>query len=619
MNNEYIDFKFGSYWASEFHLVVVSSSDRYSPPMFGNIDSNIVSVVGKRGVYKYPTQIKEKIFTIKIAYDNVPVEYISIIQKWLDPTKVQKLTFSDEPFKFYYACLNSDPEFTYLPFLDGYTQVGSDYYQNGVIKGEGTLTFVCIDNYGYSEFSNFSNNNPISVDNESEAEYAESITELTNYINLSTMQNLNVGDIANLNWEDEGLNLEEASISYEDKFDIAARALDSLYNRSTFNAAHNSPTTEADGHLIYKPWVKMSGLVNGEEAYQNFYKSLDIVTSSTTYPIWPMIGRLFFDNVFQCSDWTALSSGEDFEGLSDFSGFTLHLWTETASEENPGWQVFDGNNSTSGLVSASDHSFILTIGQDVMITKFKVIAGEQTNDVFNIYAGDTLIWSGSISTEGTDITISAPIRTPIYRFNWTTSSHLVKEIQVVEYATGGGSADLHLLNSGSEKANLTISMDLPILNSGKVININIAPLYLEQQSSTYVPYNRIGWGFFGPGTTLQIGYFGNYKPYTDFITAHPQGVFKLLIDGELGEILVIDTNTNDKVNLSRFNLGQNTLQLETNNFIDYTKPFPENRYTLLLKDTALRRTRFNRLTMTSTDDTITYFANVNLNWKHTYL
>ena len=78
MYKEYIDFKFGDKWASEFNLVAVTASDRYTPPTYGSINSNTSTVAGKRGVYKWKTQYSEKIFTVNIAYDNLSARDISI-------------------------------------------------------------------------------------------------------------------------------------------------------------------------------------------------------------------------------------------------------------------------------------------------------------------------------------------------------------------------------------------------------------------------------------------------------------------------------------------------------------------------------------------------------------
>lgn len=189
MYKEYIDIKFGDKWASEFNLVVVSTGDRYTPPVYGSINSNTSTVAGKRGVYKWKTQYNEKIFTVNIAYDNLSVRDISKIKAWLNPSKIQKLTFSDEPHIFYYACLNTDPKFEYLPFLEGENQVDGKTVVKGVYKGELTLEFNAIDGVGYSTYSNYD-----SVEIEpgieySNSEYNDSIMPWVQSSNL-----LNLGD-----------------------------------------------------------------------------------------------------------------------------------------------------------------------------------------------------------------------------------------------------------------------------------------------------------------------------------------------------------------------------------------------------------------------------------------
>ena len=189
MYKEYIDIKFGDKWASEFNLVVVSTGDRYTPPVYGSINSNTSTVAGKRGVYKWKTQYNEKIFTVNIAYDNLSVRDISKIKAWLNPSKIQKLTFSDEPHIFYYACLNTDPKFEYLPFLEGENQVDGKTVVKGIYKGELTLEFNAIDGVGYSTYSNYD-----SVEIEpgieySNSEYNDSIMPWVQSSNL-----LNLGD-----------------------------------------------------------------------------------------------------------------------------------------------------------------------------------------------------------------------------------------------------------------------------------------------------------------------------------------------------------------------------------------------------------------------------------------
>lgn len=155
MQNDYIDFKFGDHWASEFNLLAVSSSDRYTPPVYGSVNPNIATIMGKKGVYKWKTQVNEKIFNINIAFDSVTIAQLNQIKQWLQPNKIQKLIFSEEPYKYYWAALNAEIDFSHLPFIEGEKQVGERTIIEGVYKGEMVISFVCIDNDGYSTEGTF--------------------------------------------------------------------------------------------------------------------------------------------------------------------------------------------------------------------------------------------------------------------------------------------------------------------------------------------------------------------------------------------------------------------------------------------------------------------------------
>lgn len=155
MQNDYIDFKFGDHWASEFNLLAVSSSDRYTPPIYGSVNPNIATIMGKKGVYKWKTQVNEKIFNISIAFDSVTIAQLNQIKQWLQPNKIQKLIFSEEPYKYYWAALNAEIDFSHLPFVEGEKQVGERTIIEGVYKGEMVISFVCIDNDGYSTEGTF--------------------------------------------------------------------------------------------------------------------------------------------------------------------------------------------------------------------------------------------------------------------------------------------------------------------------------------------------------------------------------------------------------------------------------------------------------------------------------
>lgn len=164
---DFIDFQFDGKWASEMNLKAVSSGDRYSPPMFGSVNPNIATMVGKEGIYKWNTQIGEKIFNISVAYDNITMEDLRKIAEWLNPFTIGKLVFKEQPYKYYWASLNSEPQISYVPFKTEEKEINGVKFKQGIFKGELSLSFVCISNYGYSDWSSF----------EEEFEYQETLLE----------------------------------------------------------------------------------------------------------------------------------------------------------------------------------------------------------------------------------------------------------------------------------------------------------------------------------------------------------------------------------------------------------------------------------------------------------
>lgn len=155
MTQDFIDLKFGEHWASDFNLVVVSTGDRYTPPVYGSVNANTSTVAGKQGVYKWKTQIGAKNIQVRIAFDSLKAEDMNLIKEWLDPMQIRQLFLSEEPYKYYYACVSQDISLSFLPFLEGSQTVKNITYNKGVYKGEFTIDFLCIDNYGYSDFGCF--------------------------------------------------------------------------------------------------------------------------------------------------------------------------------------------------------------------------------------------------------------------------------------------------------------------------------------------------------------------------------------------------------------------------------------------------------------------------------
>lgn len=157
-DKDFIDFKFNEHWASEFNLVAVSDGDRYTSSFYGSVSPNTTTLIGKTGVHKWNTQIGERIFNISIAYDNLDLISLRKMKEWLNPFIIDKIVFKEEPYKYYWVSLNEEPQLSFLPFRTENIVVDGKEYKKGVYKGELTLSFICVDNNGYSDWQNFDEN-----------------------------------------------------------------------------------------------------------------------------------------------------------------------------------------------------------------------------------------------------------------------------------------------------------------------------------------------------------------------------------------------------------------------------------------------------------------------------
>ena len=94
-----------------------------------------------------------------MAFDSINGQILNQIKDWLNPFKIEKLVFKEEPYKYYWVSLNAEPQLNFLPFLTEEREVNGIKFQEGVYKGEFNIQFICCDNYGYSEWDSYDEEN----------------------------------------------------------------------------------------------------------------------------------------------------------------------------------------------------------------------------------------------------------------------------------------------------------------------------------------------------------------------------------------------------------------------------------------------------------------------------
>lgn len=134
--NDFLGFRFGNIHSSDLHLIVVSSSDRYSKNSLPEIKDYSVEVPGGNGSTYFGSSFSTRDFSLKVAFDNINEKIWRKISQLFGDNRLRDLVFDELPYKTYRAKIKSKPEFKFICFTDRDT--GERVY-----KGDGTLVFTC--------------------------------------------------------------------------------------------------------------------------------------------------------------------------------------------------------------------------------------------------------------------------------------------------------------------------------------------------------------------------------------------------------------------------------------------------------------------------------------------
>lgn len=146
-NNEWLDFRFGpeppsnssaKVYASDFHLVRVTSGSRYNQNILPSMTDKTADVSGGDGTYYFNTKYKQRQFSVNLAFDKVTDEDLSGIRKWLDGKEIQPLCFDEKPNIEYYAKVTGTPQLKYLPFTESEKKSNNITTKNSTVL-EGAL------------------------------------------------------------------------------------------------------------------------------------------------------------------------------------------------------------------------------------------------------------------------------------------------------------------------------------------------------------------------------------------------------------------------------------------------------------------------------------------------
>ena len=158
--NPYIDFRYGDYYASDFHLLRVSNSKRYNNVLIPTLTDKTAEVPGGDGMYWFNTYYKQRVFTVDFAFDSLTESDLRDVRRWLNGKQVKELCFDERDDIVYMAKVTGSPTFKFLPFderiekfwSNNTTKTAPEVSDGTIViyKGEGSVQFTCYYPYGRS-------------------------------------------------------------------------------------------------------------------------------------------------------------------------------------------------------------------------------------------------------------------------------------------------------------------------------------------------------------------------------------------------------------------------------------------------------------------------------------
>lgn len=244
--------------SSTYGILRVSDGDRYKEGLIPEFEDREIELSGGSGSIYVNTQYKKTPFDIEIAFDHLTEQQFRDMRKWLGGEKLHSFRFDERPYKTYWVKLESRPELEYVCFMEENDFVFKQ--KERIYKGEGTLSFVAYDPFGYccDETVGFDN---IQIKDSAISKEGVNWQELKSY-NLLRFKDDNLTEWA----ESSGL---KRSLEGYNNFESAT------YDSSAIEAKlYNPGDFETDYQLLIESSGDLSGILN-------FYITLNPATAET--------------------------------------------------------------------------------------------------------------------------------------------------------------------------------------------------------------------------------------------------------------------------------------------------------------------------------------------------
>ena len=131
---DFVGFTFNGRHSSEFNILRVSQSSRYTDLLVPEFQDQTLQIKGRDGIYYWKTNDTKRSFNLSVAFDSITEQNLHNLRKWLNSKTVGDLIFDELPYKKYSVKIESTPQFKFICF--------DDINGQRIYKGEGTINFV---------------------------------------------------------------------------------------------------------------------------------------------------------------------------------------------------------------------------------------------------------------------------------------------------------------------------------------------------------------------------------------------------------------------------------------------------------------------------------------------
>ena len=212
MKGDFLGFTFIDKHSDDFGIIRVSDGNRYKENLQPEIKDIHTEVPGMDGEYYFGTTFGVKNFDLDIAFDSINEKQLRDLKRHFGQKRMGKLIFDEEPYKYYWAKIESPIELSYVCFDEVKKEEVSFYgikrrtttvmrptgETERIYKGDGTISFICYYPYAKSEFKVLPTNK---YDNINEWASVSGILDSNTYssfdkYNEGIIKIYNAGDIA---------------------------------------------------------------------------------------------------------------------------------------------------------------------------------------------------------------------------------------------------------------------------------------------------------------------------------------------------------------------------------------------------------------------------------------